>query len=157
MRLAAYGYENGAAEATLHMRSRDRDIDGKNDYQTGLLFDRVYDFGKQGFGYFGGCYQFKPFLLGGLGVVQNDVRGDRNEHFGVNLGGGVLLPLGRFGWKGLAARVEARALGQVDNDSTDHNFVVDYRFTAGLQLPLFFLFNNNASRVAPAPDSSEEH
>src|SRR3546814_10001513 len=66
MPLAAYGYENWAAEATLHMLPRDRDIDGKNDYQTGLLFDLVYDFGKQGFGNFGGGYQFKPFLLGGL-------------------------------------------------------------------------------------------
>lgn len=152
MPLAAYGYENWAAEATLHMLSRDRDIDGKNDYQTGLLFDLVYDFGQQGFGNFGGGYQFKPFVLGGLGVVQNDVRGDRNEHFGVNLGGGVLLPLGRFGWKGLAVRLEARALGQVDSDSTDHNFVVDYRFSAGLQLPLFFLFNDNAHPVPPAQD-----
>lgn len=152
MPLARYGYEHWAAEATLHMLSRDRDIDGKNDYQTALLFDLVYDFGNQSFGNFGGNYQFKPFLIGGLGVVQNDVRGDRNEHFGVNLGGGVLLPLGRLGWKGLAARVEARALGQVDNDSTDHDFVVDYRFTAGLQLPLFFLFNSSAPAVAPAQD-----
>src|SRR3546814_5522489 len=39
MPLAASGYENWAAEATLHMLSPDRDIDGKNDYPTGLLFE----------------------------------------------------------------------------------------------------------------------
>src|SRR3546814_16421498 len=89
-------------------------------------------------------------LCAALGGVKKGVSGDRNEHCGGNLGGGDLLRLERFGWKGLAARVEARALGQVDNDSTDHNFVVDYRFTAGLQLPLFLLFNDNASRVTPA-------
>ncbi|NGY06336.1 OmpA family protein [Solimonas terrae] len=150
--LATYGYERWAAETTLHMLSRDRHIDGKSDYQTGLLFDLVYDFDNQSIGNFGGGYQFKPFALGGVGIVQNDVRGDRHEHFGVDLGGGVLLPLGRFGWKGLAARVEARALGQVDSQSTSHNFLIDYRITAGLQLPLFFLFNNSGPAVAPAQE-----
>lgn len=150
--LARYGYERWSAEATLHMLSRDRDIDGKNDYQTGLLFDLVYDFGKQGLGNFGGGYQFKPFLLGGLGVVQNDVRGDRHEHFGINLGGGLLLPLGKLGWNGLAARVEARALGQVDSESTDRDILVDYRFTVGLQMPLFFLFNQHGAKVPGAQE-----
>src|SRR3546814_7956885 len=54
MQLAVYGYENWAAEATLHMLSPDRDIDGKNDSQTGLLFDLASDFGQKGCGHFGG-------------------------------------------------------------------------------------------------------
>jgi OOP family OmpA-OmpF porin len=143
--LDAYGYPNFSAEATLHTLQRDRNLDGKKDYQTGLLFDLVYDFGDQGFGNFGGGYQVKPFVLGGLGVVQNDVLGDRHEHFSVDLGGGVLLPLG---WKGLAARVEARALGQFDDKSTDQSFLLDYRLTVGLQLPLFFLYPEKVHDVA---------
>ncbi|WP_084615609.1 OmpA family protein [Solimonas flava] len=147
--LSEYGHPNLSAEVTVHSLKRDRDLDGKSDYQTGLLLDLVYDFGQQGFGNFGGGYQFKPFVLGGLGVVQNDVLGDRHEHFGLNVGGGVLLPLG---WKGLAARVEARALGQFDDQSTDKNFLLDYRFTAGLQLPLFFLFKEPAHDVSAAQE-----
>ncbi|MGH8444464.1 MAG: OmpA family protein [Solimonas sp.] len=143
--LSDYGHQNLSAEVTLHTLKRDRDLDGKSDYQTGLLLDVVYDFGKQGFGNFGGGYTFKPFVLAGLGVVQNDVLGDRHEHFGINVGGGVLLPLG---WKGLAARVEARALGQLDDKSTDKDVLVDYRFTAGLQLPLFFLFADRVHDVS---------
>lgn len=144
--LGRYGYPNWSAEATLHRVVRDRDLDGKSDYQTGLLFDLVYDFGSQSLG---GGYGVKPFLLGGLGAVQNDVRGDKHEHFAFDLGGGLLLPLG---WKGLAARVEGRALGQIDSKSTDRDVLFDYRFTAGLQLPLFFLYRQHEPAVPPAQD-----
>lgn len=149
--LSVYGYPGWSAEATLHRLERQRDIDGKHDYQTGLLFDLVYDFNNQGFGITDG-YRIKPFVLGGLGVVQNDVQGDSHEHFGVDLGGGALLPLGRYGWKGLAVRVEARALGQFDSKSTDQDFVVDYRFSVGLQLPLYFLYPQHSTDMKPAKD-----
>ncbi|NKF23096.1 OmpA family protein [Solimonas marina] len=150
--LSQYGYPGWSAEATLHRLVRERDIDGKNDYQSGLMFDLVYDFGHQGFGMLGN-YRFKPFVLGGLGVVQNDVQGHRNEHFGIDVGGGALLPLGPLSWHGLAARVEARALGQFDPDDTNRNFVIDYRFTVGLQMPLFFLHSSGHS--AP-PEPAQE-
>jgi len=150
--LSTYGYPGWSAEATLHRLVRDRDIDGKNDYQTGLLFDLVYDFGNRGFSVTD-SYRIKPFVLGGLGVVQNDVLGDSHEHVGIDLGGGMLLPLGRFSWKGLAVRVEARALGQFDSKSTDNDFLVDYRFTVGLQLPLYFLYPQHSGAVPP-PDTS---
>lgn len=146
--LGKYGYQNWALEATLHRLKRDRDIDGKSDYQTGLTFDWVYDFGEQSIGNFGG-YRFKPFALAGVGVVQNDVRGSKHEHFAFDFGGGVLLPLG---WKGLAARVEARALGQFDSKSTRDDILIDYRVTAGLQLPLFFLYPDHAPDTGKAAE-----
>ncbi|WP_157622739.1 OmpA family protein [Solimonas soli] len=150
--LGSQGYPNWSAEATLHRLERDRDIDGKSDYQTGLMFDLVYDFGEQGLGNFGGGYRFKPFLLGGVGVVQNDVLGDSHEHVAFDLGGGVLLPLGSLGWNGLAARVEARALGQFDSRSTNEDFLLDYRISAGLQLPLFFLYPEHKHEVSKPAD-----
>jgi outer membrane protein OmpA-like peptidoglycan-associated protein len=141
-------YPRLTPEVTLHSLERKRDIDGNKDYQTGLQFDLVYDFGR-----IGGAYAVKPFVLGGLGVVQNDVRGDKHEHLGLDAGAGVLLPLTPLlDLKGLAVRLEARALLQFDDRSTSDSTVIDYRVSAGLQLPLFFLFTPSQPAVAPAAD-----
>ncbi len=133
--------ENMAAELTFHAMERDREIDGNPDYQRGLMLDFVYDFGGSG---------FKPFLLAGLGAVQNDVRGDEHEHFGINLGAGALIPLN---WHGVAIRAEGRALGQADDESVEgEDVLIDYRVSVGLQVPLtqFFAVDEHAD-AAPAP------
>lgn len=151
--LTEYGYANWAAEATLHALERERDIDGKSDYQRGLLLDLVYDFGLFGWGDDASVGpRFKPFMLAGLGVVQDDVAGEEHEHFGVNLGAGALFPLN---WKGLAARAEARVLGQ-DNDKSvpGEDILIDYRISLGLQLPLTPLFDVG-EHAAPAPAAAE--
>lgn len=149
--LTEFGYANLAAEATLHALARDRDVDGKSDYQRGLLLDLVYDFGLFGWGGDASVGpRFKPFVLAGLGVVQEDVAGDEHEHLGLNVGAGALIPLN---WHGLAARAEARVLGQ-DNDKSvaDEDLLIDYRVSVGLQLPLtpFFAVGEHAE-PAPAP------
>lgn len=147
--LTEFGYANWAAELTLHTLGRDRDIDGESDYQTGLMLDAVYDFGLFGWGDEASVGpRFKPFLLAGLGVVQDDVQGSKHEHFGVNLGGGALFPLK---WHGLAVRTEARVLGQANDKSVaDEDVLFDYRLTVGLQVPLTPLFKT-ADHEEPAP------
>lgn len=147
--LTEFGYANWAAELTLHALGRDRDIDGESDYQTGLMLDAVYDFGLFGWGDEASVGpRFKPFLLAGLGVVQDDVQGSKHEHFGINLGGGALFPLK---WHGLAVRTEARLLGQANDKSVaDEDVLFDYRLSVGLQVPLTPLFKT-ADHAEPAP------
>ncbi len=150
--LTAHGYENWAAELTFHAIERDREIDGNPDYQRGLLLDLVYDFGAFGWGADASSgFGFKPFALVGLGAVQNDVRGDEHEHFGLNVGGGALIPLN---WHGVAVRAEGRVLGQVDDKSVaGEDILVDYRVSVGLQVPLtaFFSVGDRADAgAAPA-------
>lgn len=153
--LGPYGYPGFAAEITVHHLGRDRDatagtsggllspgepgVPAGSDTQTGVLADLVYDFGDVG-----GAYTVRPFVLGGLGGVQNDVAGDSHIHFALNLGGGVLLPLP---WYDFALRVEARALGQFDDQSTSDDQVLDLRVSMGLQIPLVW----PTSSTAPAP------
>ncbi len=147
--LTQFGYSNLAIEGQFHALKRDRDIDGKSDYQRGLMVDVVYDFGLFGWGGDAAVApRFKPFVLAGLGVVQDDVRGSEHEHFGINVGGGLLLPLN---WHGLAARLEARVLAQ-DNDKSvpGEDILIDYRIGAGLQIPLTPFFKTG-DRAAPAP------
>ncbi|SEQ99157.1 OmpA family protein [Solimonas aquatica] len=135
-------------ELTVHSLARKRDVDGKKDYQTAVNLDLIYDLGSLGEG-----YKFKPYLVGGLGVVQNDVRGNKHERLGVDFGAGLMLPLAPWlDWHGLAARVEARALVSINDDSTENAYPIDYRVTAGLQLPLFFLFPEHHPVVPAAPE-----
>lgn len=151
--LSQYGYSNLAIEGNYHSLRRDRDIDGRPDYQRGLMLDLVYDFGLYGWGSDATVGpRFKPFVLAGLGVVQDDVRGDEHEHFGLNVGAGLLMPLN---WHGLAARFEGRVLGQDNDKSVDgEDILVDYRLSLGLQLPLSFLFMT-ADRAPPLPPVDE--
>ncbi len=128
--LTSYGYEKWAAELTFHAIERDREVDGNPDYQRGLMLDLVYDFGGS---------SIKPFALAGIGAIQNDVRGDEHEHFGLNVGGGALIPLN---WHGVAVRAEGRVLGQLDDKSVpDEDVLVDYRVSIGLQVPLTSFFD----------------
>ncbi|MES0873475.1 OmpA family protein [Sinimarinibacterium thermocellulolyticum] len=149
--LGKYGYDNLSIEGLFHALRRDRDIDGNPDYQRGLMVDLVYDFGLYGWGSDASTKaRFKPFVLAGLGVVQEDVRGDEHEHFGINLGGGLLIPLN---WHDLAARFEARVLAQDNDDSVQgEDRLIDYRLGLGLQLPLSFLFPTSAPVVPPADE-----
>lgn len=138
--LGDYGYDRWAAELTFHSLARERDIDGRKDYQAGLMLDLVYDLGTFVWNDTLSPYlpKFKPFLLGGVGVVQEDVRGNESEHFGLNLGAGALFPLP---WYGLAARFEARVLGQLNDETVpDEDVLIDYRVSLGLQVPLTPLF-----------------
>ncbi|MDD3762232.1 MAG: OmpA family protein [Nevskiales bacterium] len=149
--LSGYGFDRWAAEVTLHTLSRDRDIDGKSDYQTGLMLDLVYDFGMYGWDESNpNAPRFKPFVLAGLGVVQDDVRGDDHNHFGINVGGGALFPLD---WHNLAARFEGRILAQ-DNDKSvpSEDLLIDYRLTFGLQWAIGGYVAASEPVIAPVED-----
>jgi OmpA-OmpF porin, OOP family len=143
-------WENLAFELTFFDNNMEREIDGEHDYQTGLLLDGVYDFGT--FGWHESLPTFKPFLLAGWAAVQEDVQGDKHLHAGVNAGLGALFSIPYVGqWvPGWALRVEARALGQL-NDKTvaDEDLLADYRFSVGVQIPLTMFYDRTVP-VAPA-------
>lgn len=124
-----------AGEITLSDLGRKRDLDGKKDYQTTLMFDLVRDFGTYGWD---NGLSFTPFGLAGIGAVQEDVRGDKHVHLGGNLGLGLLFPTS---FHNLAIRTEVRGLLH-DNSGESvagEDLLTDYRITLGLQLPLWFL------------------
>lgn len=134
--------ENGAIEISYYDVGRERNLDGRDDYQTALMVNYVHDFGAFGL--------FKPFVTAGLGGVQEDVLGEKHTHFGINAGFGTLISLP---WYGLAVRAEANAIGQDNNDRSgpaNKDVLVDYRVLLGLQVPLMWAGAAMASDV-PGP------
>ena len=137
---------HGAIELSYYDVGRDRALDGNKDYQTSLLVNYVHDFGA--FGWSQGGLSFKPFVLGGLGGVQEDVLGEKRTHLGADVGVGTLIGLP---WYGLAVRTEARALGQSNDRSVaGQDYLIDYRIMLGLQVPLML-----AGAVATAPEAPQ--
>lgn len=127
---------------------KDRFPDGLKDYQTGLMVDYVRDFGPV-FGSAGddGLTGLKPFVLAGIGFIQEDVLADKHMHLGANLGAGVIVPIG---WKGWAVRLDARAQAQSNNESVpDQSVLVDYAVNLGLQIPMTLFFD----RAVPAAEA----
>ena len=120
---------------------QDRFPDGKEDYQAGLMVDYVRDFGAflgkaDGQGLFSGI---KPFATAGVGFIQEDVLGDKHMHLGLNLGGGVLMPIGYKGW---ALRLDGRVQPQSNSESVpDKDQLVDYIVSLGLQIPMTAFFD----------------
>lgn len=129
--------DDTAIEADFSALSRKRDIDGNKDYQQALMFNLVHDYGLFGWnGDFTSKYlpKFTPISILGLGVIREDVRGDRHYHFGANAGGGLLFPLP---WYGMSVRTTAVAQVQVNNKSAPgRDYLLDYHLTVGLQIPL---------------------
>lgn len=140
---------NMALEITLTDIGRERDIDGKDDYQTALLLNLVRDFGTFGWDGEQGM-RFKPFVLGGIGAVQEDVRGDKHMHAGLNLGGGVVIPTN---FHGLGVRAEAGVLAHFNDGKSvaDEDLLTDFRIGLGVQMPLWFLADKGGA-TAPAED-----
>lgn len=126
----------------------DRFPDDQKDYQTGLMVDYVYDFGPVLGG--AGSETFpmglKPFVTAGLGFIQEDVLADKHMHLAVNLGAGVLVPIG---WKGWAVRLDARAQPQSNGESVsqdngfpeDESVLIDYVVNLGLQIPMTLFYD----------------
>lgn len=128
----------------------DRFPDDKDDYQTGLLIDYVRDFGAvfgdSGVPLLSGT---KPFVSAGVGFLQEDVLGDKHMHLGLNLGAGVLVPLG---WKGWAARLDVRLQPQSNSDSVpDESMLTDIVFDLGIQIPMTLFFDRPVA-VEPEPE-----
>lgn len=140
-----FGYplkrEHEALELSVTRLQRDRDLDGKKDYQTGLFLNWTRDL-RLGIG------GVEPYLLLGAGAVQDDVRGDDHIHFGLNAGAGSLYDLGYDDW---ALRVEVLAQAQLNDESApDEDVLIDYQLRAGLQIPLGFMLAT--PQAPPAPE-----
>lgn len=138
--------QNGALEISFYDVGRDRGLDGKKDYQTSLLLNYVHGLGTYGWSEDG--IALKPFVVGGLGGVQEDVLGEKHTHFGVDVGAGTLIGLP---WYGLAIRTEARVLSQLNDESVPgEDFLIDYRLMLGLQVPLL-MATTGTKEAAPMP------
>ncbi len=141
-----------AAELTFFDNNLERDIDGQDNYQTGITLDWVKDFGLYGWpkdGMMSWAPDFKPFTLVGVGAIQDDVLGDKNAVVAVEGGVGVIASLP---WWGMAVRTDVRLVGQVNDKSVpDHDFLLDYHFNVGLQIPLTPFFDRTLA-VAPAKE-----
>jgi OmpA-OmpF porin, OOP family len=159
------GWPLASGNAAIELRFSDhemrRKLDDSSNYQTSLLFlDYVHDFGtsvRGGGGFFSGT---KFFVLAGLGLVQEDSYGEKGNYLGLAGGAGALVPLGFRGW---AIRLAGRAQVEMNGDLCDEaaatagrcsdqaDFLTDYMFEAGLQIPLTIFFEK-PKPVAAAED-----
>lgn len=134
----------GAIEISFYNNSLERDLDGKNDYQTGLFVDYVYDLSD-----LVGDIYVKPFVLAGAGFSEDDILANNDLHPAVNAGGGVLVPVSLPFAAGFAVRAEARYMGQFNDEHyADDDFVSDVRFNIGIQIPLAWHFQEPGEELA---------
>ncbi|MDB5986561.1 MAG: hypothetical protein JWR16_1614 [Nevskia sp.] len=133
--------ENSAFELSYFMLQRKRDIDGKHDFNSGLLLDYIYDFGL--FAYEQKWLpDFKPYLLSGAGVERDDERGNVHYNPALEAGAGLMFPLkvGNWNW-GWSLRTEARVLAAYnDHDFPNKRVPFDVHLNAGLNIPLTWFF-----------------
>ena len=147
IRLLDYGYKR---------------IDDNKNYQSGLFLDYIKDFGPDNEAGEPDLFSsVKPFALLGVGFIQEDAFGDKHIHFGADLGGGFLIPIGFKGW---ALRLDGRVQGQLNKESCkggpndpvapcqkQADFLVDYQVNLGVQIPLTLFFDRPV-RVEPVKD-----
>lgn len=132
-------HEAGALEVSLYSNSIERDLDGQDDYQFGLIVDYVHDLSA-----YVGDLPIKPFLLAGVGMSEDDILGNNDFHPALNAGGGVLVPIIR----NISLRAEARYMAQFNSEHYgDENLLNDLRFNIGVQIPLSWHYGE----TAPAP------
>lgn len=136
--LKRFGLQRSALEFNYAYTGRTRHIDGKSNYQHALFFDYRHDFGLFGWGEGSGLPDFRPFVVGGVGAIDEDVRGSSSWHPGVDAGGGLLFPLPFWG---ASLRAEVRMLAQQDATAAPgHDFLFDYHVGLGFEIPLTPLF-----------------
>lgn len=121
---------------------------GSNDGQSSLFVDYVRNYGPLGSRGEGFLAGIKPFWSAGFGFIEEDVAARKHLHFGASLGGGVLLPLGFKGW---AARLDARVVPQANNESVaGESTLIDYHLGLGLQVPMTLFFDRPVTLAPPA-------
>lgn len=143
--------EHNALELSFLNLKRDRDLDGRADYKSVLSLDYVRDFGMQRFEA-ALLPDVKPYLLGSLGGVLEDVRGDSHLHPALNLGAGLLFPLriGSWNW-GWGLRTEIKGLVQYNDRKSapaNNDVLADVHVLIGLNIPLAWN-SGRASAAAP--------
>jgi outer membrane protein OmpA-like peptidoglycan-associated protein len=117
-----------AIELSLRTLGRDRDQGGDTDRQHTIFAHWVHSFGD---GIFTNAV---PYALAGLGAIREDVVGSKHEHFGIDAGLGLLVPIPIGGW---AIRAEAAAQAQDNHKSVpDEDYVIDFNLRLALQIPL---------------------
>jgi OmpA-OmpF porin, OOP family len=130
-------------EFSFRNLEREREVDGRNDYQRTIFANWTRDLGLSEL-----PLAARPFVLVGAGAVQEDVAGDDHLHFGVDGGLGALFPLLNWGW---AVRAEAVAQAQLNDKSVpDEDYLLDFQLRLGLQIP--FDYEAAAPAVAPAEE-----
>ena len=129
-------WRDWAIEAEVYqLGHRNRALGYEEDHQLGFLFNAVRDFGTHDWNVYY-LPKFTPYLFGGLGGFSDDVGGSTNLNFGIDAGAGLLFPLG---YRGLALRMEASALGENNGSKRpgeDRNLYADYHINVGLEIPL---------------------
>ena len=150
-----FGVPMDKARNAIEMRFFDHAItdrfpDDKEDYQTGLMVDFVHDYGavfdESGIPFLS---TVKPFASAGIGFLQEDILGDKHMHLGLNVGGGLLIPIG---WNGWAVRLDGRIQPQSNSDSVpDESSLIDYVFNLGVQIPMTLFFDRPVA-VEPEPE-----
>lgn len=134
------GIPNSALELSIYDNVFERDLDGDDDYQSGIFLDYVYDLG----GLFN--TRVRPFVLGGLGLAEDDILGNNDAHLGLDAGFGALLPLGLSFAKGVSLRADARYQLQFNKEHyPGDDTVADVRFFIGAQLPLSAYFEDKGA------------
>jgi OmpA-OmpF porin, OOP family len=150
--------EHSAIEGKFFDIERTREIDDNYDYQRTFLANYVYDFGTFGFAS-DWLPNFKPYVLGGPGFVIDDTSGSNRYHFGMDAGGGTLVPLhfGNWDW-GWAVRAEASLVAQLDHpdESTSHSVLLDWHLSVGLQIPLTPFFKTHQAAAPAEPECKVE-
>ncbi|WP_293374939.1 OmpA family protein [Nevskia sp.] len=143
---------NNALELSYLNQRRDRGGLGGKDYKHVLSLDYVRDFGLRQF-QSGLLPDFKPYLLGSIGGVLEDVQGDSHLHPALNLGAGLLFPLriGFWDW-GWGLRTEVKGLVQYNDrksEPANNAFLADAHFQIGLSIPL--VWNPRRPVTLPPP------
>lgn len=141
------GIANSALEISIYDNVFERDLDGDDDYQSGIFVDYVYDLG--------GLLntRVRPFVLGGLGLAEDDILGNNDAHLGLDAGFGALVPLGLPFARGLSLRADARYQLQFNKEHyPGEDTVSDIRFFVGAQLPLTWYFEPRGGKQKTRAD-----
>lgn len=134
-------------------------FDGEPNYTTAFYGDYVYDLGSRatGDGFLSGT---KFFIKAGGGLVRESNFGQNGTYLALDLGSGLLFPLGFKGW---AVRVDGTI--QVENNKdacssanvaagyceSEASLLKDFFLAAELQIPLTIFFD----RPKPLPPKEE--
>lgn len=142
------GRPGESIEASFRAVERDRDVDGKHDYQRTIFAHWNKAFGGSLF------LDAQPYFLAGLGAVQEDVRGDTHWHPGLDGGAGLLIPIGESGW---GIRTEAAAqLQQNDKSAPNEDVLLDFNLRIALNIPIGSMGSSAPSKSATPGEQAIE-
>lgn len=145
------GRRGEAFEISIAGVQRDRDVDGRKDYQQSLFVNWLKAFDARYI-----ILDATPYVLLGGGGVREDVRGRDHLHAAADAGAGLRFELPVQGW---LLRTEAVAQLQFNKTSVpDHDTLIDYHARVVLQIPIgrwsLPSFSGSAPETPPAEVSA---